>query len=244
MCDVSNAKDIVEELLQYLSTAEFSMQEELSLKAAILAEKFAPDLSWYVDVILQLIDKAGDFVSDDIWFRVVQFVTNSEDLQCLYILGEYGHLLSRQPGCSASELFSILHEKLPTVSTPTIPILLSTYPKLLMHTQPPDPELQKKFGLYFRSMRVVLMWRYNRGHKKGDAFMDVLAEMPKFPERQINKAENVEDTADQSAIKLRAQQQPSNALVLADPQPVNGAPPPLKVPILSGSTVSSQICML
>jgi hypothetical protein len=35
----------------------------------------------YVDVILQLIDKAGNFVSDDIWFRVVQFVTNNEDLQ-------------------------------------------------------------------------------------------------------------------------------------------------------------------
>ncbi|MCI04320.1 AP-2 complex subunit alpha-1-like, partial [Trifolium medium] len=45
MCDVTNAKDIVEELLQYLSTAEFAMREELSLKAAILAEKFAPDLS-------------------------------------------------------------------------------------------------------------------------------------------------------------------------------------------------------
>lgn len=40
----------------------------------------------YVDVILQLIDKAGDFVSDDIWYRVVQFVTNNEDLQvCVYI---------------------------------------------------------------------------------------------------------------------------------------------------------------
>ena len=41
----------------------------------------------YVDVILQLIDKAGDFVSDDIWFRVVQFVTNNEDLQvCLKLV--------------------------------------------------------------------------------------------------------------------------------------------------------------
>lgn len=41
----------------------------------------------YVDVILQLIDKAGDFVSDDIWFRVVQFVTNNEDLQvCLELV--------------------------------------------------------------------------------------------------------------------------------------------------------------
>lgn len=43
------------------------------------------DVFRYVDVILQLIDKAGDFVSDDIWFRVVQFVTNNEDLQ-VYII--------------------------------------------------------------------------------------------------------------------------------------------------------------
>ncbi|CAA7027715.1 unnamed protein product [Microthlaspi erraticum] len=269
MCDVSNAKDIVEELLQYLSTAEFSMREELSLKAAILAEKFAPDLSWYVDVILQLIDKAGDFVSDDIWFRVVQFVTNNEDLQpyaaskareyidkiaihetmvkvSAYILGEFGHLLARQPGCSASELFSILHEKLPTVSTPTIPILLSTYAKLLMHTQPPDPELQKKifavFKKYESCIDVEIQQRaveYLELSKKGPTFMDVLAEMPKFPERQsslIKKAEDVEDTADQSAIKLRAQQQPSNALVLAEPQPVNGAPPALKLPSVNGNT--------
>jgi AP-2 complex subunit alpha len=201
--------------LQYLSTAEFSMREELSLKAAILAEKFAPDLSWYVDVILQLIDKAGDFVSDDIWFRVVQFVTNNEDLQpyaaskareymdkiaihetmvkvSAYILGEYGHLLARQPGCSASELFSILHEKLPTISTPTIPILLSTYAKLLMHAQPPDPELQKKvwavFKKYESCIDVEIQQRaveYFELSKKGPAFMDVLAEMPKFPERQV-----------------------------------------------------------
>lgn len=37
----------------------------------------------YVDVILQLIEEAGDFVSDDIWYRVVQFVTNNDDLQVL-----------------------------------------------------------------------------------------------------------------------------------------------------------------
>jgi hypothetical protein len=30
-----------------LTTADFVIREELALKAAILAEKFAPDLSWY-----------------------------------------------------------------------------------------------------------------------------------------------------------------------------------------------------
>ncbi|XP_038901489.1 AP-2 complex subunit alpha-1-like [Benincasa hispida] len=273
MCDVSNAKDIVEELLQYLSTAEFAMREELSLKAAILAEKFAPDLSWYVDVILQLIDKAGDFVSDDIWFRVVQFVTNNEDLQSYaaikareyldkpaihetmvkvsaYILGEFGHLLARRPGYSAKELFKIIHEKLPTVSTSSIPILLSTYAKILMHTQPPDLELQNQiwgiFNKYESCIDVEIQQRaveYLALSKKGAALMDILAEMPKFPERQsalIKKAEDTEaDTAEQSAIKLRAQQQSSNALVLTDQRPVNGTPSSSQLTLVKVPNTSS-----
>ncbi|VFQ67210.1 unnamed protein product [Cuscuta campestris] len=261
MCDVSNAKDIVEELLQYLNTAEFAMREELSLKIAILAEKFAPDLSWYVDVILQLIDKAGEFVSDDIWFRVVQFVTNNEDLQpyaalkakeyldkpaihetmvrvSAYILGEYSHFLARRPGCSPKEIFSAIHDKFPAVSTSTIPILLSTYAKILMHNQPPDPELQNQIWAIFRKYEscidVEIQQRaveYLELSRKGAVLMDILAEMPKFPERQsalIKKAEDSEaDTAEQSAIKLRAQQQqqPSSALVITDQQPANGSPP-------------------
>ncbi|XP_054815733.1 AP-2 complex subunit alpha-1-like [Prosopis cineraria] len=277
MCDVSNAKDIVEELLQYLSTAEFAMREELSLKAAILAEKFAPDLSWYVDVILQLIDKAGDFVSDDIWFRVVQFVTNNEDLQpyaaakareyldkpaihetmvkvSAYILGEFGHLLARRPGCSPKELFSIIHEKLPSISTSSIPILLSTYAKILMHAQPPDPELQNQiwaiFNKYGSCIDVEIQQRaveYLTLSGKGAALMDILAEMPKFPERQsalIKKAEDTElDTAEQSAIKLRAQQQAqtSNALVVTDQQPANGTPPVNQLGLVKMPSMSSTV---
>ncbi|XP_075512991.1 AP-2 complex subunit alpha-1-like isoform X1 [Primulina tabacum] len=274
MCDVSNAKDIVEELLQYLSTADFAMREELSLKAAILAEKFAPDLSWYVDVILQLIDKAGDFVSDDIWFRVVQFVTNNEDLQpyaalkarsymdkpathetmvkvSAYILGEYGHLLARRPGCSPKEIFIIINEKLPAVSTSTIPILLSTYAKILMHAQPPDKELQSQiwaiFSKYEGCIDSEIQQRaveYHALSRKGAALMDILAEMPKFPERQsslIKKTEDSEaDTAEQSAIKLRTQQQTSNALVVTDQLPANGTQPVgqlgiVKVPSMSNT---------
>ncbi|TKY48605.1 AP-2 complex subunit alpha-2 [Spatholobus suberectus] len=277
MCDISNAKDIVEELLQYLSTAEFAMREELSLKAAILAEKFAPDLSWYVDVILQLIDKAGDFVSDDIWFRVVQFVTNNEDLQpyaaakareyldkpaihetmvkvSAYILGEFGHLLARRPGCSPKELFSIIHEKLPTVSTSTISILLSTYAKILMHSQPPDPELQNQiwtiFKKYESSIEVEIQQRaveYFALSRKGAALMDIMAEMPKFPERQsalIKKAEDTEvDTAEQSAIKLRAQQQSqtSNALVVTDQSHANGTPPVGQLSLVKMPSMSSNV---
>ncbi|XP_030522731.1 AP-2 complex subunit alpha-1-like isoform X1 [Rhodamnia argentea] len=274
MCDISNAKDIVEELLQYLSTSDFAMREELSLKAAILAEKFAPDLSWYVDVILQLIDKAGDFVSDDIWFRVVQFVTNNDDLQpyaaakareyldkpaihetmvkvSAYLLGEYSHFLARRPGCSPKEIFSIIHEKLPTVSMSTVPILLSTYAKILMHTQPPEPELQNQiwaiFHKYESCIDVEIQQRaveYFALSAKGAALADILAEMPKFPERQsalIKKAEDIEtDTAEQSAIKLRAQQQMSNALVVTDQRPANGTPPVSQLTLVKLPSISSN----
>jgi AP-2 complex subunit alpha len=49
--------------------------EEMVLKVAILAEKFAPNLSWYIDVIIKLIEYAGDYVDEDLWFRVAQIVT-------------------------------------------------------------------------------------------------------------------------------------------------------------------------
>ncbi|XP_028117862.1 AP-2 complex subunit alpha-1-like [Camellia sinensis] len=188
-----------------------------------------------------------------------QFVTNNEDLQLYaavkareyldkpavhetmvkvsaYILGEYSHLLARRPGCSPKEIFSIIHEKLPTVSTSTISILLSTYAKILMHNQPPDPELQNQiweiFHKYESCIDVEIQQRaveYFALSRKGADLVDILAEMPKFPERQsalIRKGEDTEaDTAEQSATKLRSLHQTSNALVMTDQRPTNGMPP-------------------
>ncbi|KAG0627347.1 hypothetical protein M758_2G193500 [Ceratodon purpureus] len=263
MCDVSNAKEIVEELLQYLTTADFGIREELALKAAILAEKFAPDLSWYVDVILQLIEKAGDFVSDEIWYRVVFFVTNNDDLQAYaaekargyldkpavhetmvkvagYLLGEYSHLLARRPGCSPKEIFHIINGKFPGVTTPTKAILLSACVKIMMHCQPPNKELVEQVVAVFKryecsvdaevQQRAVEFLALSR---KGLAMVDIMAEMPKFPERQsalLKKAEDTDgDAAEISATKMRLQQQNSTALVVRDPVPNNGGLHPLSL---------------
>jgi len=40
-----------------------------------LAEKFAPNLTWYIDVVIRLLSKSGDYVTDDIWWRVIQIIT-------------------------------------------------------------------------------------------------------------------------------------------------------------------------
>jgi hypothetical protein len=90
------------------------------LKVAILAEKYATNYSWYVDTILTLIRIAGDYVSEEVWYRVIQIVINRDDIQGYsaktvfealqspschenmvkvggYILGEFGNLIAGDP---------------------------------------------------------------------------------------------------------------------------------------------------
>lgn len=54
MCDKTNVVDIVKELLLNLIVTDLVMKEEMVLKIAILAERFAPDMKWYIDTVLQV----------------------------------------------------------------------------------------------------------------------------------------------------------------------------------------------
>lgn len=51
------------------------------MKIAILSEKYAHDYTWYVDTILNLIRLAGDYVSEEVWYRIVQVVINTQEVQ-------------------------------------------------------------------------------------------------------------------------------------------------------------------
>lgn len=46
MCDYSNCRETTAELLTYLAAADYSLRDELVLKVAILAERFADDYAW------------------------------------------------------------------------------------------------------------------------------------------------------------------------------------------------------
>ena len=81
MCDVDNSEVIVGELLQYLKVADYALREEMVLKIAVLTEKYASSYRWYIDTILELISAAGDHIGEEVWYRVVQITTNTEDLQ-------------------------------------------------------------------------------------------------------------------------------------------------------------------
>lgn len=212
MCDASNAQPIVAELLHYLQNADFAIREEMVLKIAILTEKYATDVQWYVDISLRLIAMAGDHVSDEVWQRVIQIVTNNEELQVYaarnslqyikqdhchetlvkigaYILGEFGHLIAEEKGCSPIEQFMGLQNKLPQCSSSTRAMILSCFVKYVNLFPEIKPQLVHVFDLYSHTLDSELQQRACEylalaSLPTDDLLRTVCDEMPPFPERQ------------------------------------------------------------
>uniref|UniRef100_A0AAY4BK40 AP-2 complex subunit alpha n=1 Tax=Denticeps clupeoides TaxID=299321 RepID=A0AAY4BK40_9TELE len=214
MCDRSNAKQIVAEMLSYLETADYSIREEIVLKVAILAEKYAVDYTWYVDTILNLIRIAGDYVSEEVWYRVIQIVINRDDVQGYaaktvfealqapachenlvkvggYILGEFGNLIAGDPRSSPLIQFNLLHSKFHLCSVPTRALLLSAYIKFINLFPEVKGTIQEvlRSDSQLRNADVELQQRaveYLRLSciASTDILATVLEEMPPFPERE------------------------------------------------------------
>lgn len=214
MCDKSNAEEIVQEMLNYLETADYSIREEMVLKVAILAEKYATDYTWYVDVILNLIRIAGDYVSEEVWYRVIQIVINRDEVQGYaaktvfealqapachenmvkvggYILGEFGNLIAGDQRSSPTVQFQLLHSKYHLCSPMTRALLLSTYIKFINLFPEIRTQVQEVFKQHsnLRSADAELQQRASEYLQlsviaSSDVLATVLEEMPAFPERE------------------------------------------------------------
>lgn len=217
ICDEDNVVEIIDHLLRYLNKAEYDMREDMVLKIAVLAEKYATDLQWYINVVLQLLTMAGDFVSDDVWHRVIQIITNNEDLQKYsvekvlesinvppvhestikvagYILGEFGHLLENVSG---KEQFNALHKHFQTATVETKALLLSTYMKL---TNLYPEELLQDVVAVFKSYNAAVdpelqqravEYEVMATYDDQDLIGQIWEAMPDFPERESNLMKKV-----------------------------------------------------
>lgn len=214
MCDRTNAEEIVGEMLEYLESADYSIREEMVLKVAILAEKYAVDYTWYVDVILNLIRISGDYVSEEVWYRVIQIVINRDDVQGYaaktvfealqapachenmvkvggYILGEFGNLIAGDPRSSAIIQFQLLHSKYHLCGPATRGLLLSTYIKFINLFPEIKEVIQNvlKSNNNLKNSDVELQQRSVEYLQLStvaslDVLATVLEEMPPFPERE------------------------------------------------------------
>ncbi|XP_021571139.1 AP-2 complex subunit alpha-2 isoform X1 [Carlito syrichta] len=268
MCDRSNAPQIVAEMLSYLETADYSIREEIVLKVAILAEKYAVDYTWYVDTILNLIRIAGDYVSEEVWYRVIQIVINRDDVQGYaaktvfealqapachenlvkvggYILGEFGNLIAGDPRSSPLVQFNLLHSKFHLCSVPTRALLLSTYIKFVNLFPEVKATIQDvlRSDSQLRNADVELQQRaveYLRLSTVAstDILATVLEEMPPFPER-----------ASSILAKLKKKKGPGTVTGLEDAKrergvDVNGGPEPAPASASAASTPSPSADLL
>ncbi|XP_044125606.1 AP-2 complex subunit alpha-2 isoform X3 [Bufo gargarizans] len=267
MCDRSNAQQIVAEMLNYLETADYSIREEIVLKVAILAEKYAVDYTWYVDTILNLIRIAGDYVSEEVWYRVIQIVINRDDVQGYaaktvfealqapachenlvkvggYILGEFGNLIAGDPRSSPLIQFNLLHSKFHLCSVPTRALLLSAYIKFINLFSEIKPTIQDvlRSDSQLRNADVELQQRaveYLRlsSIASNDILATVLEEMPPFPERESS-----------ILAKLKKKKGPNTVADLEDTKKeknssdVNGGTEP--APVSTSSTPSPSADLL
>jgi AP-2 complex subunit alpha len=211
MCDSSNSQTIVHELLKYLQSADYAIREEMVLKIAILTEKYATDVKWYVDISMRLIAMAGDHVSDEVWQRIIQIVTNNDELQVYaaqnilqyckadhchetlvkigsYILGEFGHLIADSPGGSPIEQFMALHGKFGSCSPNTRAMILSAFIKFVNLFPEIKKQLVAALQVYSRSLDSELQQRSCEylamiQMPNDDLLRTVCDEMPPFPER-------------------------------------------------------------
>ncbi|XP_025771337.1 AP-2 complex subunit alpha-2 [Puma concolor] len=268
MCDRSNAQQIVAEMLSYLETADYSIREEIVLKVAILAEKYAVDYTWYVDTILNLIRIAGDYVSEEVWYRVIQIVINRDDVQGYaaktvfealqapachenlvkvggYILGEFGNLIAGDPRSSPLIQFHLLHSKFHLCSVPTRALLLSTYIKFVNLFPEVKTTIQDvlRSDSQLKNADVELQQRaveYLRLSTVAstDILATVLEEMPPFPERQSS-----------ILAKLKKKKGPDTATGLEEAKrersaAVNGGPEPAPASAAAVSTPSPSADLL
>jgi hypothetical protein len=111
ICDQSNVIDIVKEMMNVLYAEQNNaIKTDLVLKILVLCEKYHPTLEWYIDITFEIIcnaqvnnsnDSIGDsngeneggssmlVANQDIWYRVIQIITNNESLHQYAALKAY-----------------------------------------------------------------------------------------------------------------------------------------------------------
>lgn len=81
-----NYQQIVKQLIDYYPFCDFQLRLELSIKIAILLEKFTQDSIWYINIMIKLLSfppsssSNSDYFNNEIWERIIQIIINNDTL--------------------------------------------------------------------------------------------------------------------------------------------------------------------
>lgn len=185
LTDSENLKFVVDQLLKYfkcMKQIDHTIRNDLSIKIAILIEKYAQDLDWFVLSSLELLSLTQNTSLNDnnIWQRLCQIVVNNQSLHQLtcshlvnylteddssesiiksgaFLLGEYGHLVSDK--ISAGDLFNLFTNKYFQCTNVAKAMILTMMIKLYKQDPNISSAVIKFFQLEINSLDIELQTR-------------------------------------------------------------------------------------
>ncbi|CCK71501.1 Apl3p KNAG_0H00860 [Huiozyma naganishii CBS 8797] len=186
LSDKDNVKTVVDQLLSYIVNAKYipdpQIRSNISVKIAILTEKYATDSTWYVQISLKILSMnfSTSFNDDEVWHRLCQIVVNNPSLRkitCVqlveylqgkqlsefivktaaFLLGEYVELI--RDIITATDMFNLFSEKYFMVGNLTRAMILTTMMKL--HNSAPEvgSKVIKFYQLELNSLDIELQTR-------------------------------------------------------------------------------------
>ncbi|KEH19950.1 AP-1 complex subunit gamma-2 [Medicago truncatula] len=112
----TNVKPLTKELVDYLEVSDQDFREDLTTKICSIVSKFSLEKIWYIDQMVKVLSKAGNFLKDEVWHALIVVISNASKLHgytvralykafqtsteqetfvrvAMWCLGEYGDLL-------------------------------------------------------------------------------------------------------------------------------------------------------
>ncbi|KAH7832197.1 Adaptor protein complex 2 (AP-2), alpha subunitA [Monocercomonoides exilis] len=230
ICNEHNSADVVAKLISYLDQAEIEIKDELVLKIAILAEKYHSSMEWYVDVIFRLLQLAGDSTPPEIWYRIVQVISNNPQMQsyasaagavmlreanlpdsavqmCAYVVGEY-HKAIPPSSVAISEIVERIGVYIAFAKPATKAILVSALAKIGASTPEVSSavtELLTKYTTFIAEDTQERSCEFLSLLKTSpDDAKTTLGQLPPFPERQSILLRDLKKKVKESGIVERA----------------------------------------
>lgn len=140
LANVNNVKVIVAHYLQFISNTKQSsdpqLKSNISIKIAVLIEKYATDPNWYIETSLKMLsltpdnnsfhhDNSKDHLNDnnELWYRLCQIVVNNPQLRKLTCHNLLDYLVKRHTSEYIVKTSAFLLGQYPSLVTDQIPII-------------------------------------------------------------------------------------------------------------------------
>lgn len=145
--DEQNYQIIINKFMDFFPVLDFQLKSELSIKIAVLSEKFAQDSTWYVNIMIKLLSipnsyANSDYLNNEIWERIIQIIVNNDELHlktCRLLLNKL------------SKTNDAINDNLIKISA----FVIGEYGPLLVNEYPPIVQFQLLYNAYMRASTIA-----------------------------------------------------------------------------------------